>query len=276
MLVLATTPLADAAITPFQAAVLGVLQGLTEFLPISSSAHLYAVPHLLGWPYAGLAFDVALHWGTLVALVVAFWGDWWRLGRDALAGSGEPRRAAWTTLLQLAAATVPAAVAGLLVEDLASTHLRALPLQAVMLVVFGFLLWWTDRRAGAGVIAEPGWKGAMTVGLAQVLALVPGVSRSGITLTAGRAVGLTRVGAARFAFLLATPITLGAGLLELRHLDGLASPDTLAIGVAASGITGFLAIRGLLAWVARAGLGAFFVYRVAFALLIAAHVLRGG
>lgn len=276
MFALAAAPLADAAITPFQAAVLGALQGLTEFLPISSSAHLYAVPHLLGWPYAGLAFDVALHWGTLFALVAAFWGDWWRLGRDALTGAPGPRRAAWTTWLQLAAASAPAAIAGLLVEDLASTHLRALPLQAVMLVVFGFLLWWVDRRAGAGRTAEAGWGAAMAVGFAQALALVPGVSRSGITLTAGRAAGLTRVGAARFAFLLATPITLGAGLLELRHLDGIASPGTLAIGVAVSAVTGFLAIRGLLAWVARAGLGAFFVYRVAFALLIVAHVVRAG
>ena len=168
MLALAAAPVTDVALTPFQAAVLGALQGITEFLPISSSAHLYAVPHLLGWPYAGLAFDVALHWGTLIALVAAFWGEWWRLGRDALAGTGEPRRAAWTTLLQLLAASVPAAITGLLIEDLASTHLRALPLQALMLVVFGFLLWWVDRRAGTGGRAEPGWKGAIAVGLSLI------------------------------------------------------------------------------------------------------------
>jgi undecaprenyl-diphosphatase len=275
MLTPAAAPIADAVLTPLQAAILGAVQGLTEFLPISSSAHLYVVPTLLGWPYAGLAFDVALHWGTLLALLAAFGSEWWRLGRDALSGAPAPRRAAWTTLLQLAAATAPAVLAGVLIEDLAATRLRALPLQATMLVVFGFLLWWVDRRAGAGRGEWPGWGGAMAVGFAQALALVPGVSRSGITLTAGRAAGLTRVGAARFAFLLAMPITLGAGLLELRHLDGSTPAATLAIGVATSAVTGFLAIRGLLAWVARAGFGAFFIYRVAFALLIVASLVRG-
>jgi undecaprenyl-diphosphatase len=254
---------------PFQAAVLGIVQGLTEFLPISSSAHLYVVPTLLGWEYAGLAFDVALHWGTLLALIAAFGNVWWRLGRDALAGDGAHRADAWRLIAKLALASVPAAVAGLLLEDAAANLLRHLPLQAAMLALFGFLLWWVDRARPPGRdLDEPGWGTCLVVGCAQALALVPGVSRSGVTLTAGRAAGLAKVSAARFSFLLATPITFGAGLLELRHLPQPLPIDTLAIGVACSAITGFLAIRGLISWLSRAGFGVFFAYRLALAALI--------
>ncbi|NOT34929.1 MAG: undecaprenyl-diphosphate phosphatase [Candidatus Eisenbacteria bacterium] len=261
--------------TPVQAAILGIVQGLTEFLPVSSSAHLFAVPALFGWPYAGLAFDVALHWGTLLALLVAFRDEWRRLFAGAFSKQPDERGAAWTTLAQLALGCVPAAIAGLLLEDLATTHLRALPVQAVMLVVFGFLLWWVDRVAGPGRPTAPGWAQSFLIGLAQSLALVPGVSRSGVTLTAGRALGLSRLSAARFSFLLATPITFGAGVLELRHLDHSIPLGTLGIGVGAAALTGFLAIRGLLAWLSRAGLFAFFAYRVAFAVLLIVFALRG-
>ncbi len=255
--------------SPLQAAVLGAVQGVTEFLPISSSAHLYVIPTLLGWSYAGLAFDVALHWGTLLALLAAFWGDWLALTRDVLVGPRATREAARATWLKLAVASVPAAVAGLLLEDLAETRLRALPIQAATLAGFGFLLWWVDRvRHGGREQRDPGWGTCLLVGSAQALALVPGVSRSGVTITAGRACGLARVSAARFSFLLATPITLGAGLVKLRHL----SPDlpvaTLAIGVASAAVTGFFAIRGLIRWLGRAGFGAFFAYRLALAAVI--------
>ena len=254
--------------SPFQAAVLGVVQGLTEFLPVSSSAHLYAIPTLLHWPYGGVAFDVALHWGTLLALVVAFGSDWWRLLRDAIAAPKSRRDDAWRMLLKLALASVPAAIAGVLLSHHADSLLRILPLTATMLIVFGFLLWWVDRVAPVRVEGEPGWLAAIGMGAAQALALVPGVSRSGVTITAGRATGLSRVAAARFSFMLATPITFGAGLLELRHLPHDLPLSTLAIGVAAAAITGFFAIRGLLAWLARAGFLMFFLYRVAFALVI--------
>jgi undecaprenyl-diphosphatase len=255
--------------TPFQAAVLGAVQGVTEFLPISSSAHLYVIPTLLGWSYAGLAFDVALHWGTLLALFAAFWGDWWALARDALAAPPAERNAARATWVKLAVASVPAAVAGLLLQDLAETRLRSLPLQAVMLAAFGFLLWWVDRSRPAGrEQKDPGWASCLIMGTAQALALVPGVSRSGVTITAGRACGLARVSAARFSFLLATPITFGAGLVKLRHLSPDVPAGTLAIGVASAAITGFFAIRGLIRWLGRAGFGAFFAYRLALAAVI--------
>jgi undecaprenyl-diphosphatase len=266
--------------TPFQAAVLGTIQGLTEFLPVSSSAHLFVVPTLLGWRYEGVAFDVALHWGTLAALLAAFGRDWLRLIGAAFAGEPAARREAWGTVLKLGVASVPAAVAGVLLEDAADRWLRVLPLQAAMLVLFGFLLWWVDRSrpadrgAGSGPLAIPGWGPCFLVGCAQALALVPGVSRSGITITAARAIGVPRVSAARLSFLLATPITLGAGLLELRHMPHDVPAATLAIGVGAAAVTGVIAIRGLLRWLNRAGFGAFFAYRTALASVILLFLFR--
>ena len=255
--------------SPLQAAVLGAVQGVTEFLPVSSSAHLYLVPSLLGWQYEGLAFDVALHWGTLLALLAAFGRDWLALARDALAGGDPERGAARATWLKLAVASVPAAVAGLLLQDLAGTRLRSLPLQAATLAGFGFLLWWVDRSRPPGrELRDPGWTTCLIMGAAQSLALVPGVSRSGITITAGRAAGLARVSAARFSFLLATPITFGAGLVELRHVSQDLSPATLLVGVVSAAATGFLAIRGLIRWLGRAGFGVFFAYRLALAAVI--------
>jgi undecaprenyl-diphosphatase len=262
--------------SPFQAAVLGAVQGLTESLPISSSAHLYVIPTLLGWPYAGVAFDVALHWGTLIALLVAFWKDWLTLARDALGAPGPERDAARGTWIRLAVATVPAAIAGLLLEDLADTALRALPIQAATLAVFGFLLWWVDRVRPVGREArDPGWATCLIMGTAQALALVPGVSRSGVTITAGRACGLARVSAARFSFLLATPITFGAGLLKMKDLSPDLPASTLAIGVVSAAVTGFLAIRGLIQWLGRGGFAVFFVYRLLLAAVILLSLGRG-
>ncbi len=261
---------------PIQAAVLGAVQGLTEFLPISSSAHLYVVPTLLGWPYAGLAFDVALHWGTLIALLLAYGNVWIGLVRDVFSADRAVRTTAWNMWLKLAAASVPAALAGLALEDLASKSLRGLPLQAAMLVVFGFLLWAVDRFRPPGRDQEvPGWGICMAMGVAQAVALVPGVSRSGITITAGRATGLSRVAAARFSFLLATPITFGAGLLELRHLGNDTPAAALVVGIVTSAVVGLLAIRLLIRYLGRAGFGVFFAYRAALAAVIAWRVIAG-
>jgi undecaprenyl-diphosphatase len=255
--------------TTVQAAVLGAVQGLTEFLPISSSAHLYVIPTLLEWPYGGLAFDVALHWGTLLALLLAFWRDWLDLALGLVASDPERRRESRTTWLKLVVASVPAAALGLVVKDLPEQMVRSLPLQALVLFVFGFLLWWVDKvRPADKDDTIPGWGTCLFVGASQALALIPGVSRSGITITAGRWSGLTRVAAARFSFLLATPITLGAGLAEARHLDGAISPMTLGVGILSAAIVGLLAIHGLIRWLGKAGLGVFFAYRAALALLI--------
>ena len=272
--------LASRLMSPFQAAALGAIQGFTEFLPVSSSAHLYLVPTLLGWRYGGVAFDVALHWGTLLALLLAFWRDWWALVLGVFTGPVDQRSEARTTWLKLAVASVPAAVAGFVLEPYAERWLRSLPLQATTLAVFGFLLWWVDRSRPSGEaprspLALPGWGTCLLVGGAQALALVPGVSRSGVTITAGRAAGVGRVQAARLSFLLATPITFGAGLLEWRHLSPDLPATTLGVGVAVSALTGFLAIRGLLRWLTRGGFGAFFAYRAVLAAILLIVTRRG-
>jgi undecaprenyl-diphosphatase len=260
--------------SPWQAAVLGAVQGLTEFLPVSSSAHLYVVPKLLGWTYSGVAFDAVLHWGTLLALLLVFAKDWWKLGRDLVVGTGAERAAARDAWLKIGVASVPAVIAGLLLQNTAD-RLRSLPLQAVMLVVFGFLLWIVDRVTPQQEDATiPRWGPAIAMGLAQAVALVPGVSRSGATITAGRATRLTRVAAARFSFLLGTPVTFGAGLLELRHLDASLSLPVLACGLVSAALVGMLAIRGLMRWVSRAGFGAFFAYRALLALVILTALAR--
>jgi undecaprenyl-diphosphatase len=144
-----------------------------------------------------------------------------------------------------------------------------------MLAVFGFLLWAVDRFRPVGTRTnQPGWGASLGMGLAQALALIPGVSRSGVTITAGRGAGLDRVSAARFSFLLATPITFGAGLLELHHLSHDISAAVLAAGVLTSAVVGLLTIRGLMRWLGRAGFAAFFIYRVALALLIVWSLAR--
>lgn len=268
-----TPPLAE-VITPLQALVLGAVQGLTELLPVSSSAHLYVVPTLLGWKYEGVAFDVALHGGTLVALVIAFWNDWLALLREAFSDNTELARGARMMWAKLVVATIPGAIAGKLLDQYADTYLRQLPLQAAMLVLFGLLLWLVDRGRPGRDERSPGWGTAMAMGLAQCVALVPGVSRSGITMTAGRAAGLSRVSAARFSFLLATPITAGALLLKLKDVPHDVPATTLAIGVASAAVFGILAIRVLLRVLRTAGFGVFFAYRVVFAAFIVAWLAR--
>ena len=261
----------------FQAIVLGIVQGLTEFLPISSSAHLYVIPKLLGWTYHGVAFDVALHWGTLLALLVAFGGTWWALARDAFAKDAAVRAEAWRTWLVIVVASIPAVIAGLLLKDIAETALRNLPLQAAMLTIFGFLLWWVDKVAPVRQEqGTPGLRSAIWIGLGQALALVPGVSRSGITITTGRGTGLSRVAAARFSFLLATPITFGAGVLEFKHMvHGDVTTPVLLAGIASAAIVGVIAIRGLIRFLGHAGFAAFFIYRVLFAAVIVITLMRG-
>jgi undecaprenyl-diphosphatase len=267
-------PLLADVITPVQALVLGAVQGLTELLPVSSSAHLYVVPTLLGWKYEGVAFDVALHGGTLVALVIAFWKDWLTLLREAFAADGAVARAARMTWLKLVAATIPGAIAGKLLDKYADTTLRQLPLQAAMLAVFGLLLWLVDRSRPGRDEDSPGWGTTMAMGLAQCVALVPGVSRSGITMTAGRAGGLSRVSAARFSFLLATPITAGALVLKLKDMPHDVPAATLGIGVASAAVFGILAIRVLLRMLRTTGFGVFFAYRAALAAGIVVWIVR--
>ena len=271
---IATEPI----LTPLQAVVLGAVQGLSELLPISSSAHLYLVPTLLGWPYVGVAFDVALHAGTLLALVVAFWSDWVALLTGLRAPSGPERHEARQLFGMLCVATVPGLVAGKMLGDI-EDNLRSVPLQAAMLLVFGILLWAADRFTKAKRETRvPGWGAALAVGFAQCLALVPGVSRSGVTMTAGRISGLSRLSAARFSFMLSMPITLAAvlytGLLKSSDLMSQVPIVTLAIGVLSSAVFGFIAIRFMLGLLKHVGFGVFAVYRIALALVLFVWVAR--
>ena len=276
--------------TPWQAAVLGVVQGLSEFLPISSSAHLALSHWAFGWgdPSANVPFDVALHLGTLLAVLVYFRTDWWALAGSPLASLAQRRITPELSRLGvLAAASVPAAVLGLLFKRRFEA-LHDLPLlMAATLAGVGFLLLWADahvarRSAGAaaqderGDRADPPLAPAFGIGLAQALALVPGVSRSGITMVAGLALGLSRPGAARFSFLLATPAIVGAVVLDLKDIAG-GDPRVVATGMVAAAVSGYFAIGGLLRYLSRHGFLPFALYRIALAaVVVALWAARGG
>lgn len=258
--------------TLLQAIVLGLVQGLTEFLPVSSSAHLLLTPWVFGWTDPGLAFDVALHIGTLLAVAWYFRRDWAAMARAALRmlstrrlADAESRR-----ILYLVVATIPAIAGGILLESYAETVFRAPWVPATTLIVLGVVLWLVDRRARADrPLAEMRSGDAWLIGLAQVLALVPGVSRSGSTMTAGRALGFDRRSAAAFSFLMSMPVTLGAIVLKAPDAVRAAESWTpLAAGILASAVSGWLAISVLLRWLARHSFGVFAVYRVALGVLI--------
>jgi undecaprenyl-diphosphatase len=275
-----------------QAALIGILQGLTEFIPVSSSAHLELAPWIAGLPENGLlgslSFDVFLHLGTLLALLGYFAGDWVRLLRAAWASirerriSRDPdRRLAWLLIL----ATIPAALIGFFGEAWIDENLHAdrddvrLAI-AAFLVVGAIALWLADRlgsrRREIDGLSLPG---ALTIGLSQALALLPGISRSGATISTGLALGLSRESAARFSFLLATPITLGAGVYGSRKLLDVSHTGmewlAIAAGFAAAAISGMLAIGFLLSWLRHRSVTIFSVYRLLFAGLIVVLVVAG-
>ncbi len=252
----------------WQAVVLGLVQGLAEFLPISSSAHLSLAPWLLGWPAPGLAFDVALHLGTLTAVLWYFRREWvllTRAGWRVLRAAGRARDDEERRVRFLVIGTIPAAVAGLLLDDYAETVFRAPALTAAMLIAAGLLLWAVDRWAASRrALGSMQMRDALLVGLAQVAALIPGVSRSGATITAGRALGLDRGSAAVFSFLLSMPITVAAAVVKTPDaLTQLSSPLPLLAGIGAAAVSGWLAIAVLLRYVRANGYGVFAVYRVA-------------
>jgi undecaprenyl-diphosphatase len=257
--------------TPWQAAILGLIQGLSEFLPISSSAHLALAHWLTGWgnPSQDVPFDVALHLGTLVAVLAYFRSDWIALARGAVAAIG--RRAATPELKRLGIlglATVPAAVLGLLFKDRFEAMHDWPPLMAATLAGVGLLLFALDRRP-AGKDTEPGTGRGLLIGIAQALALVPGVSRSGITMAAGIGLGLSRSAAARFSFLLSTPAILGAAVLNAKDMAA-GDPVVLAAGLVASAVSGYLAIGFLLRHLSRVGFLPYALYRIALAVVVLA------
>ena len=269
-----------------QAIVLGIVQGLSEFLPISSSAHLILLPWLLGWQDPGLAFDVALHWGTLVAVLVVFWRDWIRLIRAGASsllerriGSDPDRRLFWALFVS----SIPAAVVGKLFNEWAEETLREPLLIAATMSVMGVLLWLSDRYGrksrSEGDMRLPE---AVGIGVAQALALVPGVSRSGSTISVGLAYRFTRDAIARFSFLMSTPIIFGAGVLKfpkmLREMHAGTShvgAAGLVAGLLASAVVGVIVIRWLLAWLRTRTYDVFVAYRLLVAVLIVVLWLSG-
>lgn len=265
--------------TVFQALVLGIVQGLGEFLPISSSAHLVLAPWAFGWPDPGLAFDVALHVGTLVAVLWYFRVEWVQLTISAFAllktrrADTEDKR----RFLFIVIATIPAAIAGLLLEDYAESTFRSPTLIALTLIVMGIVLWATDRFAPPDrPLREMRMRDAVLIGIAQILALVPGVSRSGATITAGRGLRFDRQSAAVFSFLMSMPITAAAAVLKAPTLlrgDGRA---TLIVGIVSAAVSGWLAIAVLLRYVTRHSYGLFAVYRLLLGAAVLALVAARG
>jgi undecaprenyl-diphosphatase len=263
--------------TLLQIVVLAVVQAVTEFLPISSSGHLILVPFFLGWRDQGLTFDVATHAGTLLAVIVYFRRDLRDLiaglftGRAAGSGEYSARGLAWC----LAVGTVPAGLAGLAFKDMIEREARNPLLIASTAVFYGLLLLVADRIGRKSrEIGDLGWRDALWIGVAQALALVPGTSRSGITITAALLLGFSRPAAARFSFLLSIPITAMAAALKILELalEGVTAEQLfpMVLGAVVSAAAGYAVIAWLLAWLRRRSLTIFVIYRMLLAAVILA------
>ncbi len=253
--------------------VLALIQGLTEFLPISSSAHLILLPSVAGWQDQGLAFDVAVHVGTLAAVLGYFRRDVARLAVDWWVSLARRRRhgsspLAWAVLF----GTIPVGLAGLAFSDLIEAYLRSPLVIGAASIGFGLLLWWADAAGNRNRDERGlGWRDVLVIGCAQALALIPGTSRSGVTITAGLAMGLTRTAAARFSFLLAIPVIVLAGALEAyQGLTEQVAVDwrAAAAGTLISGASAYLCIHWFLKLLDRIGMLPFVIYRVVLGLVL--------
>ncbi|MGE5397698.1 MAG: undecaprenyl-diphosphatase UppP [Chitinophagales bacterium] len=258
-----------------EAVVLGIVQGLGEFLPISSSAHLVLVPWLFNWPDPGLTFDVALHLGTLAAVIIYFWKDWLRFIAGGFTNvHGTEGRLFWFLVI----ASIPGAIGGYLLESQAETVFRTPILIGIMLIVMGVILYWADRRAAKNIeLEQMGLKEALLIGVSQIVAVIPGVSRSGITITTGLLTGLTRESVARFSFLLSTPIIFGAALVKVPDLA--ANPSMMnvnfVVGMLVAGVTGLISIGFLLRYVQTKNFLPFAWYRfILGAIVILVALIR--
>ena len=254
-----------------QAFVLGIIQGIGEFLPISSSGHLVIVPYIFGWEYQGLTFDIALHMGTALAIIVFFWKDWVKIISNGISQkqtegtSSYPQNLLWIILF----ASIPAAIAGYLLEGLAEHALRNPLLVAALLAVFGIILWAADYSSTNKIkIKNIGYLNGFLIGIGQAIAIFPGVSRSGSTATAGLLLGMDRESATRFSFLLATPVMFGAFLLSLKDFSlGMINIPFL-VAIVTSTAFGILSIKFLLQYLQKKGFGWFAVYRLVLAAVI--------
>ncbi|HUN54531.1 MAG TPA: undecaprenyl-diphosphatase UppP [Smithella sp.] len=252
----------------FQSVVLGLVQGLGEFLPISSSAHLILVPWLFKWEDPGLTFDIALHVGTLIAVILYFWRDWLNLISKGLT---KPKDREGKLFWYLVFATIPGAIIGYLLEHKAETAFRNPVLIAFMLILMGGVLYLVDRKSRKQVDMEQiSLKTSFLIGLSQALAIIPGVSRSGITMTTALALGMTREGAARFSFLLSAPIIFGAAALKIPEI--IANPSVIntsfIVGTSVACISGLASIGFLLHYVQKKTFLPFAWYRFIIGVLV--------
>lgn len=258
--------------TVLHALILGIVQGLGEFLPISSSAHLVLIPWLFGWEDPGLTFDVALHMGTLLAVILYFWKDWIRLIKAALRRqASDDKRIFW----YLVVATIPGGLFGLALEKKAETVFRSPLLIGIMMIVMGVLLYLADKKRQLRKMNTMTMADAIWIGLSQALAIIPGVSRSGSTMTTARFLDITREDAARFSFLMSTPIILGAGVMKLRHLTMASIDLPFSIGVISAFVVGILSISFLLRYLKTSNFGLFVGYRFIIGLIVIGFVLVG-
>jgi undecaprenyl-diphosphatase len=255
-------------LTTVQAIILGLFQGLGEFLPISSSAHLVLVPWLFHWEDPGLTFDIALHIGTLIAVIIYFWKDWLRLVTQ---GFTAPNTTDGRLFWYLIIATVPGAIAGYALEKKAETIFRAPLLIAFALIIMGAILFWAESKsAKKDNLNNITLRTSFLIGLSQALAIIPGVSRSGITMTTGLFSGLSREAAARFSFLLSAPIIFGAAIIKVPYI--VRHPDVIdvnfLIGMAVACITGIASIGFLLRYIQTKTFLPFVWYRFAIGALV--------
>jgi undecaprenyl-diphosphatase len=265
-----------------QAVVLGVIQGLTEFLPISSSAHLRIYPEIFGWGDPGAAFTAVIQIGTELAVLIYFWKDIWRIFTTWLRSLFQPEyrghldaRMGWYIIV----GSLPIVILGILLKDVIESHFRSLWLVGTMLIVLGIILGIADRVGGTErKIKQMTLRHAVLMGCAQALALIPGVSRSGATLSMGRFLGYDREAATRYAFLLAIPAVIGAGVFELKDVPGADNPygwGPTIVATVVSFVVGYAAIAWLLRWVSTRSYTPFVVYRVALGALVLVLVGTG-
>jgi len=257
-----------------QAIIFGAVQGITEFLPISSTAHLILLPWFMGWTDPGLSFDVALHLGTLVALLIYFRVEWLNLARStARLLRGRVQDADARMALFIILGTIPGALGGLLFEDVVETTLRSPVVISITLIVLALVLVIAERRGRRETdLNSMSLTDALTVGFAQAIALIPGVSRSGVTITAGLFRGMTREAAARFSFFLSTPIIAGAVGKKLFDIaaEGLPAAEAPAfvVGIISAGVVGYASIAFLLRYLATHDTFAFIYYRIGLGIVV--------
>jgi undecaprenyl-diphosphatase len=266
--------------TPLQATVLGIIQGLSEFLPISSSAHLALAPWLFGWEDPGLAFDVALHLGTLIAVLWYFRVEWLQLIKAAfgIITSGRIETPEKRRVIYLIIATIPGGIAGYLLQSRAESTFRSPELIAIALIVMGIILWLVDKLVDQRrILGEMRWIDGLLIGLSQVIALIPGVSRSGATMTSARGLRFDRESAAEFSFLMSMPIIAAAVIFEgPKALQESGITNELLSGVVASAISGWLAISILMRYVTSHSYRIFALYRLALGLTVLGLIYTRG